>query len=101
MTATSTHTTERTSVKRQTEHCHMPSEREVLRCTAISNIKFSSSTASPGSVLREVLATTPADIKAILPASYLLKKQIRSYRSKPRNAPSTVSTVVENINPDN
>ena len=51
------YTREKTSVKRQTEHCHLPSEREVLRCTAISNIKFSSSTATPGDVLREVLST--------------------------------------------
>ena len=95
------YTRERTSVKRQTEHCHLPSEREVLRCTAISNIKFNSSTATPGNVLREALSTTPSDIKAILPASYLLKKQIRSYRSKLRIAPSTATNAAEIVIPDN
>ena len=95
------YTQERASVKRQTPHCHQPSEREVLRSTAISTIKFDSSTATPGNVLREALATIPSDIKAILPAAYLLKKQIRSHRAKQRIAPSTASTAADIVVPEN
>ena len=60
------YTRERTSVKRQTEHRHLPSEREVLRCTAISNIKFNSSTATPGNVLREALSVIICLVLVIL-----------------------------------
>ena len=95
------YTQEKASVKRQTPHSHQPSEREVLRSTAISNIKFDSSTTTPANVLRETLATTPADIKAILPAAYLLKKQIRSHRAKQRIAPSTASAASDIVIPEN
>ena len=78
------------SVKRHTPHSHEPSERAVLRSTTISNIKYDSSTSTPGNVLRERLISTPVDIKAILPAPHNLKRQIRSYRAKHRIAPSTV-----------
>ena len=48
-----------------------------------------------------LLATIPSDIKAILPAAYLLKKQIRSHRAKQRIAPSTASTAADIVVPEN
>ena len=72
-----------------------PTPTSPLTAALCATIKINSSTASPGNVLREALATITSDIKAILPAAYLLRKQIRSHRAKQRIAPSTASTAAD------
>ena len=62
------------NVIRQTAHNHQPSHTEVLKSAVISSIKYNVSTATPGNVVRDTLASAPDDVKAVLPATYLLKK---------------------------
>ena len=78
-----------------------PTPTSPLTAALCATIKINSSTASPGNVLREALATITSDIKAILPAAYLLRKQIRSHRAKQRIAPSTASTAADIVVPEN
>ena len=62
------------NVIRQTAHNHQPSHTEVLKFAVISSIKYNVSTATPGNVVRDALASAPDDVRAVLPATYLLKK---------------------------
>ena len=72
-----------------------------VRSCALPPFLPSNSTATPDNVLREALATIPSNIKAILPAAYFLKKQIRSHRAKQRIALFTASTAADIVVPEN
>ena len=64
------------TVKRNPIHCHLPSHTEVLKSTALSNIKFDATTATPGNFLKAVLTTTPADVKVVFPSAYTSSRNV-------------------------
>ena len=74
-------------VKKQTPHNHQPSHKEVLKSSIISSVKYDETTATPGNVVRDVLASAPADVRVLLPATHLLEKQMRGHRKKKQAAP--------------
>ena len=88
------------NVIRQTAHNHQPSHTEVLKSAVISSIKYNVSTATPGNVIRDALASAPDDVKAVLPATYLLKKQMRINRKKNQAAPSSPATTADIVIPE-
>lgn len=82
------------------DHCHPPSHTEVLRSTTISRIKYDTTSSTPGNVVKDRLKETPADVKALLPSSYLLKKSNRRYRNKIQLAPTAPLTAADIIIPE-
>ena len=81
-------------------HCHPASHREVLKAKAISDIKYSTSATTPGSVVKDVLQTVPADVRGELSMNpEKLKKLNRRYRAKIQLAPSNPSTAAEIVIP--
>ena len=53
-----------------------------------------------GDVLRHALAVAPPDVKAILPAGYLLKKQVRRNQKVLQAAPSSPTSAAEDYQKD-
>ena len=93
------YTKSKESVIRQTAHNHQPSHTEVLKSAVISSIKYNVTAATPGDVVRDALASAPDDVKAVLPATYLLKKQMRINCKKNQAAQSSSATTADIVIP--
>ena len=91
------YTLEKESVKRSSDHNYPPSDREVMKSTAMSKAKYDTSTTTSSNVARAVLDSNPADVKAILPPCRLIAKQNRNYRKNNASEGATMRSNTQQL----